>query len=74
MKQVTKRKIFNISFESIFFLASFLLPFLLLIIIFSNNGFALNFLEGNTIISIDFQSQYIVYGSQQHFPLGNLEI
>lgn len=40
---------------------AFLIPFILLIILFSANGFGIGSYESNTIIMIDMKSQYIAY-------------
>ncbi|MCI2068709.1 MAG: YfhO family protein [Bacilli bacterium] len=55
------KKAFFISREVILPILSFVLPFLLCVILFAVNGFYPFALKGHTILMIDAQSQYIAY-------------
>ena len=55
------KKNLNLIKEVGFIVLSFIVPFVLLIILFNANGFSLNSYKGNTIMMIDMQSEYIAY-------------
>ena len=54
-------KKWNLVKEISFIALSFIIPFAILIILFTTNGFAMNSYKGNTVMMIDMQSQYIAY-------------
>ena len=55
------KKNLNLVKEVGFIVLSFIVPFILLIILFNANGFSLNSYKGTTIMMIDMQSEYIAY-------------
>ena len=51
----------NLLKEIIYFSLAFILPFVMLIIVFASNKIALFDYKNSTIIMIDLQSQYIAF-------------